>query len=54
MSGKRNRASGLQVQGLHPLGDRQRRSDLQDCGLTLPAKITVDDHHMLHWKKHER
>ncbi len=24
------------------------------CGLTLPAKITVDDHHMLHWKKHER
>lgn len=24
------------------------------CGLTLPAKITVDDHHMLHWQKHER
>jgi hypothetical protein len=25
------------------------------CGLTLPAKITVDDsHHMLHWEKHER
>jgi len=24
------------------------------CGLVLPAKITVDDHHMLHWKKHER
>jgi hypothetical protein len=24
------------------------------CGLTLPAKIKVDDHHMLHWKKHER
>ncbi len=24
------------------------------CGLTLPAKIVVDDHHMLHWQKHER
>jgi hypothetical protein len=24
------------------------------CGLTLPAKITVDDHHMLHWEKHDR
>ena len=24
------------------------------CGLTLPATITVDDHHMLHWQKHER
>jgi hypothetical protein len=24
------------------------------CGLSLPAKINVDDHHMLHWQKHER
>jgi len=24
------------------------------CGLELPAKIAVDDHHMLHWQKHER
>jgi len=24
------------------------------CGLEIPAKITVDDHHMLHWAKHER
>lgn len=24
------------------------------CGLELPATITVDDHHMLHYKEHER
>lgn len=24
------------------------------CGLTLPAKISVHDHQMLHWKKHAR
>jgi hypothetical protein len=24
------------------------------CGLQLPAKISVDDHHMLHWQKHAR
>jgi hypothetical protein len=24
------------------------------CGLSLPAKIEVDDHDMLHWKLHAR
>jgi hypothetical protein len=24
------------------------------CGLILPAKISVNDHEMLHWRKHER
>ena len=24
------------------------------CGLSVPAKISVNEHQMLHWKKHAR